>query len=231
MAGSEELLDELVAAYQAGSVDDLRGFLEDWREAVPALGTEELGALPPEVRTAYEIYRSVYRPRLGARHLEVILQGTLPPGPTPTLYPRDPSLGRESAIDRAEYYIVQSCLRLEYHAASEAQALEPFLPPVDVAPATPLHLVPRYGAALVRFLAGADSRERADFLNQLVPIMPGQWGGWHVATGPNVTELRLEGDLRRAEIAWRVGSSGGESSLEKRGRYWVVTGSWGFWIE
>jgi len=64
--------------------------------------------------------------------------------------------------------------------------------------------------------------ERADFLDQLVPTSPGHWGGWYVATRPGFSELRLEADLSRAEIAWAVGPSGGSPAW----RSGAATGSW-----
>ena len=75
------------------------------------------------------------------------------------------------------------------------------------------------------------SREVVAFWNTFFPSRAGHWGGWELATYPQVSRIEFLDEARtRATAAVTVGFSGGVVVLEKANGKWTAVRMTGYWI-
>lgn len=106
----------------------------------------------------------------------------------------------------------------------------------------PLYLTEKYDAALRSFLgnettsfgqsgsigasqATGGSLKRINFLQQIIKVFPGHWGGkWELATPPKVNRITFDKEMRYAMISYELIYEGGLAFMEyKKGKWELVT--------
>jgi hypothetical protein len=129
------------------------------------------------------------------------------------------------------------------------QTIKNFNPRTDVANGKTIILTAERKAALLAFLgddsypagtgnimsparAKGESRRRAAFIHNSLPIDHGHWGGWNLVTYPEVLEIILNSDTTRAAVFFRVGYRGGTALYEQDNKCkWSLKKSMATWIQ
>ena len=71
-----------------------------------------------------------------------------------------------------------------------------------------------------------ESKERLDFLQTCLAIIPGHWGGYyHIETHPYVSFIAFNENADKARLSFRAGYMFGEADFEKNRNNWVMTHS------
>ncbi len=124
-----------------------------------------------------------------------------------------------------------------------------FRPPIDLDKSKVLYLTDEYDKALNDFLGSestelgegnlmnpsmpkGNSEKRYEKIRSFIPVLHGHWGGyWHLDTHPSVENIVFNNTMTKAKVEFRVGYQGGEATLEKKGKEWLIKESRATWIE
>lgn len=223
---AEAIEKELLEAYGSGSDRALKSFFENWDAEVPPADVETLD--DPVVRDVHDVFAAFYTPHRIGRigHSE----------------------WGDDIYAETSFVIVQDSIRYQIGEKGEEKTIEDFRPPVRPAKGEAVHLTPAYSKALETFLgsehhpmgtgnimnpaqAKGESKKRLEFLNRMVKIHHGHWGGWHLATHPYARTIVFDEDRTRALVHFRIVYEGGEAVFEKEGDAWVLRSSGLTWIE
>ncbi len=228
-----EILNHLNWAYEKNSLSELKNILNYWNlENLSRKNFSKAHAIEKDI---YEIYKEFYTPfdldRIGN------------------------SEWGNSIYNGVEYVIVQNYLYYDFNLDSEEYHYElidtlwNFRPELDFGHVKVLYLSDNYAQALNEFLGtdhtplgtggimnpaqpAEESYERQQFLNKVLLIVHGHWGGyWHLETHPEVYMIRFNEDLNKARIFFRLIYEGGEAEFSKKNGKWTMLSSQLTWIE
>lgn len=77
-----------------------------------------------------------------------------------------------------------------------------------------------------------ESRKREDFLNKLIKIWYGHWGGyWQLFSYPMASKITFDKTMKYARVDFVFIYEGGEAILKKEGEEWQLISSKRTWIE
>ncbi len=80
--------------------------------------------------------------------------------------------------------------------------------------------------------ASGESELRLEFLNRMVKVIPGHWGGaWYIETHPLVTRIIFNKSLTEAVLTFRLVYQGGEAAFKLVNGKWEMISSKLTWIE
>jgi hypothetical protein len=214
-----EVEEQFLRAYREKSVEALVQLFDTWHCRVIPMPPELLARESQLTRDVYAIFREFYTPfsldRIGK--------------------------GLSDASRGAKFVIVQDYVDVVVQRDGKtirSSTIRDFRPNLQNMPARPLLAARACQELVVNFLdnmritedvAGevkmADEREkmaaqRWEFLNKVVRILPGHWGGFHVATHPFVSEIDFNESGDRASLHFQVDCYFGEADFA------VADGQW-----
>jgi hypothetical protein len=211
---AEAALGLLLEAYREDSDSKLVRFLDEWFENIGAIACTDFEDRAELEREAYHLFQAYYDP------FHLMQYG-------------ENEWGTELYAAYA-YIVVQDSLVVET-ANGERMDVASFRPLLHFEHARVLYLTERYRWVLRQFLDGElgheEVRERFEFLERKLPVHPGHWSGWHIATHPEVGLVVFDQDLLGAKAYFRIVYEGGESRLEKEDDAWKLVESELTWIE
>lgn len=77
-----------------------------------------------------------------------------------------------------------------------------------------------------------ESKKRKDFLDKLVTIFYGHWGGyWQLYTYPVAYSITFDRSMKYAKVDYQIVYEGGEAVLEKKDNHWKIIRGKRTWIE
>lgn len=217
----------------------LGDFLESWHAQSKPVGQEMLRKKPAVERVVYDLYGAFFVP--GGRSCE--------------------ASGYVIVQDEVEVVIVDADLRNAFMEPLDRESLVRTLPTIshlvlrDFRPALAiqgkkvLYLDAPHLSAMVGFLTGQsgdrvagrywneesnspERRQRLEYLNTALRILPGHWGtGWHFTTHPYVRSIYFSSSLDRALVCYRSGYGGGDARMERDGERWKILRMEDTWVE
>jgi len=80
--------------------------------------------------------------------------------------------------------------------------------------------------------AKGESRKRANYILEFIPIQHGHWEGWNLVAYPEVFDIILNPDFTCAAVSFRIGYQGGTAMYQKnKNGKWKMIKSKETWIE
>lgn len=235
---AEVLNDNLETAFKQNSADALRSFFIKWNEQVKP-NTAEFIEQNDTIEAVFSIYKEFYKP------LDLLKLGSWEWG--------------NKLNSNCKYVVVQnkifySVIPSDNIEDSDGQTLYRdslinFRPPLNLDSKKVLYLTVEYDKSLNKFLGRksteigtpnimnpsrpvGESKKRYEMIRPFIPVLHGHWGGyWHSETHPDVSNIVLNNSLTKARVNFRVGYEGGEATLEKKGKEWIIKKSEATWIE
>jgi hypothetical protein len=137
----------------------------------------------------------------------------------------------------------------EYRKDTLIENIVNFRPQIKCGDKLPVYLTSRYDTILNAFLGNThlalgaggimnparskgESLKREKFLNQMVKIWYGHWGGyWQLYSYPEVYSIIFNKQMNRAEVNFRFIYEGGKAVLESKNGQWKLLSSMRTWIE
>lgn len=238
---SQEPLETLGLAYKQKSFDRLENFFDNWKNKTP--GYDYTDSLEIK-RLAAELYISFYNPfNLKTIGIEtndstfswvkyLIIQNKLiifqmDSDSIPVIYRSvledSVFLARDSIIDFRPKVTFPN-ISVLYLTKDYEKVLLEFLGDKY----TPLG----YGGIMNPARARGKSLKKQRFLNELVCIIYGHWGGyWHLETHPEVLNIVFNKSKTVAKVNYRIGYRGGEATFEYKENEWLFTEGQLTWVE
>lgn len=155
--------------------------------------------------------------------------------------------GEYSSYTKSLYGGIMSVLSSEEDV--QADTIENFRPRINIEQLKAVYLTNDYAQILTNFLsnkfiklgkggimnparATKSSAKKQAFLEKLVTIFQGHWGGyWQLTTYPEVSLILLDEKLENAIIYFRIVYEGGEAYLKKENGDWKIITAKRTWIE
>ncbi len=233
----EELLG---IAYQEKSVDKLNAFFERWQAEISPITDSEYNNLMPVEKEIYKIHKTIFKP-----NDENMIRSVN--GPSISIK------GKSIIIIQDRFgYIIDDSLRSLMDLRSQDTIHYPivnFRPNMNIPDYSVVYLTRKYETILDNFLGEefgpfgegsvmnpshprGESKLRHQFLELVVRIIPGHWGGyWHFATHPAIGYITINSELTRALLDYRAGWGGRSIELYREGEDWVVGKTGYIWME
>ncbi len=238
---SQKPLEILELAYKQKSLDQLEYFFDNWKNKTPEYDYTDSLEIK---RLAVELYISFYNPfNLKNIGLEtddstfswvkyLIIQNKL------IIYQVDSesiSVKPQGILDDSILFIRDSIID--------------FRPKITFPNISILYLTKDYEKTLLEFLgdkhtplgyggimnparASGKSFKKQRFLNEVVCIIYGHWGGyWHLETHPEIYNIVFNKSKTVAKVNYRIGYQGGEATFEYKENVWLFTEGRLTWME
>lgn len=233
---SDELLKKFNAEYKNGINPTMSPLFVEWNSLIAPNGGQST-THNDTTNALYAIFKIVYQPhhlsklgdwewdKLNSNEKYVVVQNKL-------FY---------SVVD-----VIENPLEPR---GNKLDSIVNFRPIVSLEAGKVLYLTSEYRTAINKFLGSdylplgtggvmnpamptGESQKRAEALSKYITILHGHWGNyWYLETHPEISQIVLNKSLNRAKVFYRVGYMGGETSLIKQGKQWLMTESKSTWIE
>jgi hypothetical protein len=230
----------LYCAYRDDSQQRLATFFDAWSSDSQEITPAELGELPQALQHAYAIFEDFYRPK------DLRRVGDAEWGP--------------EQFAHAKYFLVRTDLRVTVKKSLPDSTFgnsdDPSIAQWEVERFSPrassdvplCYLDDRYANLIRRFLgdeelpmghsgimstsvARGESLRRQEFINQLVQVYHGHWGGWNLSTDPSVYQIEFDETMENAKLYFSLVYEGGEALYARDSDSWRLVRSELTWIE
>lgn len=236
----------LEAAYENKSIDDLRTFFRLWQNEISQISPDEFANCNDTVKQVYNVFEAFFKPfnievlggsewgadlNKGAEFLIIsnaISFGFLTSNAVNTERDNDPFENTKTANESEKSKVENFRPRVRnavYLDSAHARELTSFL-------GNDHHKFGK-GGIMNPARARNGTALRLNFLNQVVKIHYGHWGGyWHLETQPEVFSVLFDQEMKYAKVEYRIVYEGGYAILGRD-----PTGKWSIlrakktWIE
>lgn len=229
----DSLSHVLESAYRNNSLSKLKEFFASWQQETPAVTEQELAPMNDTLRNAYEAFSAFYHPD--------------------SLERDGGSEWGNDIYSKANAFIVQNRVDIYFDTTSNWTATfnEPGLHTDSIIDFRPriqskiasVYLTSKYDSILNSFLqnehtklgdpdimtparAKGESERRKEFLERMVTIFYGHWGGyWQLLTYPEAYGITFDPEMQHARISFRMVYQFGVAELNKADGVWRLTSS------
>ena len=216
-------------AYKAKSQVELAQFFGVWSKNITPASQQEIQGMSPLHQEAYRVFTVFYKP-----HQLDSLGG---------------SEWGNHIYQNAKFLLVQNSIIIRKEDSSERDSITDFRPVVAVPNKQCIYLTSAREKTLTAFLgnthvplgtggimqparSSGESEKRKQFLENLVKIWPGHWGGyWQLGSYPVAYTITFDKDMLTAQVDFQMIYEGGESTLKKINGQWELISSRRTWIE